>query len=87
MSYTKTLRPDAKGRITLGKLAEGVTGFAVSVDENHRIILEPLAEIPAREKWLFENKIALNQVAQGIKEAAQGKLTKKDFSKYLDDEE
>ena len=65
----KTIKPDTKGRIYLGKLAEGVSGFTVKVDKNHRIILDPLVEIPAREKWLFDNKPALQTVRQGLKEA------------------
>jgi hypothetical protein len=85
LQYQKTIRPDAKGRINLGALSQNVSGFKMAVDKQHRIILEPLVEIPAQEKWLFENPVALRQVQKGIKDAAEGKLTKKDFSKYLDD--
>ena len=87
MAQVKTLRPDAKGRITLGSLAKDATGFSVSIDKQHRIILEPLVEIPAREKWLFENKATLNQVRKGIQDAAEGKVTKKDFSHFLNEDE
>ncbi len=86
MHQYKTLRPDSKGRITLGSLSEGVSGFKVTVDKQHRIILEPLVEIPAREKWLFNNPTALRQVQKGIQDAAQGKVIKRDFSRYLDDD-
>jgi len=86
MRHPKTLRPDSKGRITLGKLSEGVSGFKMTVDKQERIILEPLVEIPAREKWLFNNPTALRQVRRGIEDAAQGKLVKKDFSRYIDDD-
>ncbi len=86
MRQYKTLRPDSKGRITLGNLAKGVSGFKMTVDKQQHIILEPLVEIPAREKWLFDNQTALNQVRKGIQDAAQGKVTKKDFSHHLDDE-
>lgn len=50
----KILRPDTKGRITLGKLAENISGFEVTV-ENGKIILEPLVEIPARELQSCKN--------------------------------
>jgi len=54
---------------------------------NNRIILEPLVEIPAHEKWLFENKIALQQVKEGIAAAAQGKLVGRgNFKQYLNEE-
>lgn len=79
----RTLRPDSKGRITLGALSDGISGFNVTVDAQHRTILEPLVEIPAREKWLFENSMALGQLKQGIEDAANGKVTQRDFSKYL----
>lgn len=88
MEQINILKPDAKGRITLGVLAKGVSSFHVTHDKEGRIILEPYTEIPLREKWLYNNKIALKQVFQGIKDAAHDKLISKgDFSKYLDDDE
>lgn len=72
---TKTLRPDAKGRVALGALAKGVSSFHVSVDRKQRIILEPFAEIPAREAWLLRNKEALSAVLLGIEQAGKGKVT------------
>ena len=86
MHQYKTLRPDSKGRITLGNLSQGVSSFKMTVDKQQRIILEPLVEIPAREKWLFDNPTALRQVQKGLEDAAQGKLIEKDFLKYLDDD-
>ncbi len=83
----RKVRPDAKGRITLGSLATGVSCFTVTETKNHKIILEPYAEIPAREKWLFDNKTALKQVKKGLKDAAAGKVSKRgSFAKYVDDE-
>jgi hypothetical protein len=84
----KMLRPDAKGRITLGLLAQGISGFAVSVTKEHNILLTPYTEIPRHEKWLLENETALKQVKQGLKEAAAGKLVKKGpFSQFVDNAE
>ena len=81
------LRPDSKGRITLGRLAEGVSGFAVSETKDHKIILEPYTEIPAHEKWLFNNKAVTKKVKQGLQDAKAGKLVKKGrFGKFIDDE-
>jgi hypothetical protein len=83
----KTVRPDAKGRITLGRVAEGVSSYSVSYDKNNRIILEPMVEIPANEKWLFNNKSALAQVKQGLKDAALGRVKSKgSFVEYLEDD-
>jgi hypothetical protein len=79
----KHIKPDAKGRIYLGQLAEGISGFKVEVDKDHRIILEPMVEIPAREKWLFDNKAALKSVKQGLEEAKKGELHNLgSFAKY-----
>lgn len=86
MLSEKVLRPDSKGRICLGKLAEGVSSFRVSVDERQRIVLEPYAEIPATEKWLFENADARESVRRGLIDAAEGCVADRgSFSKYADD--
>lgn len=82
----KVVRPDAKGRITLGHLADNISGYTVTETTDHKLILEPLVEIPAREKWLFDNTTALNQLKQGIKDAEDGKLSKKgSFASFVDD--
>jgi hypothetical protein len=84
----KMLRPDAKGRITLGHLADGVSGFAVIEGKNHKIILEPYSEIPLHEKWLFDNKSAMKKVNEGLKDAKEGRLVKKgSFIQFIDDDE
>ncbi|HMN70109.1 MAG TPA: hypothetical protein PKC28_16335 [Bdellovibrionales bacterium] len=67
------VRPDAKGRVTLSKLAEGVSSFNVSQDEDGRILLEPMVEIPAREKWLYENPQALASVRRGLADSKTGR--------------
>ena len=83
----KIVRPDSKGRVTLGILANGVSGYVVTETEDHKLILEPYVEIPAREKWLFENKQALKQLKQGIEQAASGDLSDAgSFAKFLDDD-
>jgi hypothetical protein len=83
----KIVRPDAKGRITLGRLTKGVSGYTVTETKDHKLILEPQVEIPAREKWLFENKTALKKVERGLQDAAEGRLSKKgSFSKFADDD-
>ncbi|MCP5374885.1 MAG: hypothetical protein H6910_05515 [Rickettsiaceae bacterium] len=61
------LRPDAKGRITLGEITNNVSSYRVTVEDNGTITLEPYAEIPLAEKWIFENKELLEKVVQQIK--------------------
>ena len=68
------LRPDSKGRITLGKLAEGVSSYHLKPLPDGKLLLEPFTEIPARERWLWKNPEALRSVRQGIEDAAAGRL-------------
>ncbi|WP_341789904.1 hypothetical protein [Rickettsia endosymbiont of Polydrusus tereticollis] len=88
MAQTCILKPDAKGRITLGKLAKGISSFHLTVNNKKgQIILEPYAEIPLRESWLFNNKTALIQLNKGIENSAKGQtVSRGDFNKYLNDE-
>lgn len=39
-----------------------------------RIVLEPFVEIPARERWLFDNPQALASVRQGLADSAAGRV-------------
>lgn len=82
----KNLRADDKGRVCLGNLImDGISDFRAYVDKNHRIILEPYAQIPARELWLHKNKKQFAKVKKGLKQSAQGKTKSLgSFSKYLD---
>ncbi len=78
------LRPDAKGRITLGKLADGVSSYRALRQPDGKIVLEPFVEIPADERWLWENKEALESVKKGIEDARAGRLVSLgSFKKYL----
>lgn len=82
------LRPDSKGRITLGVLAKGVSSFVVSKQDDGRLTLEPYKEIPAREAWVFESPEAIGKVRQGLADAAAGRLRNRgDFSRYAEDED
>ncbi len=87
MAKEFTIRPDTKGRITLGELARGVSSFHATTDERGRIILEPYMEIPANEKWLFDNKPALTSVKKGLDQATQGRVKSRgSFAKFANAE-
>ena len=66
-----TLKPDNKGRITLGKLLDGVISVRVTVENDGRIVLEPFTEIPVKEAWLYENREALEKVRTGVRQVAE----------------
>lgn len=86
-SLSKKVRPDTKGRIFLGALAKGVSSYTITQDHG-RIILEPNIEIPAKEKWLWENKTALRQVKKGLKDSASSRTKSRgSFVKFVDDKE
>lgn len=61
------LRPDSKGRISLGAISNNVSSYRVSVEDNGRVVLEPYTEIPLSEKWIFEDKELLEKVISQIK--------------------
>jgi hypothetical protein len=83
----KMLRPDSKGRITLGEWTKGISGFSVHQERNGNIILEPFVEIPVHEKWLYDNKNAFKKVKTGLEQARNSKLIDKgSFSQFADDE-
>ena len=82
----KIFRPDSKKRITLGHLADGISGYTLTENQDRELTLKPLVEVSIQEKWLLNNEKALKQVKQGLKESKAGKLVKKgSFSQYIDD--
>ncbi|MCK5379137.1 MAG: hypothetical protein KAJ78_07015 [Acidobacteria bacterium] len=86
MFTEKVLRPDSKGRICLGRLAEGVSSFHLTVDEERRIVLVPYSEIPSREKWLFDNPEALASVKRGSQDSKAGRISSRgSFSQFADE--
>ena len=68
------MRPDSKGRIALGKLAEGVSSYLIRSGKDGRIILEPLSEVPARERWLYESPEGLARVRRGLADSREGRI-------------
>jgi hypothetical protein len=68
------LRPDSKGRITLGKLAEGVSSYRARRQAEGKIVLEPFVEIPAEERWLYDNPRALESVRRGLADSKAGRI-------------
>lgn len=61
------LRPDAKGRISLGEIANNVSSYRVTIEDGGKVTLEPYAEIPLSEKWIFEDKELLEKIINQVK--------------------
>ncbi len=71
------IKPDTKRRIVLARecLTEDVT-YHVYCNEVGQIVLDPQVSIPASEAWLFKNPEAREAVIAGLREAAEGTITK-----------
>jgi hypothetical protein len=78
---TIKLTVDSRRRISLTKLLPaGKISSVRAYKEDERIILEPMVEIPAREVWLYQNKIALRKVKTGMSQ--KGSIRRGSFAKY-----
>ena len=71
------VKPDSKKRIVLSRAcqAEDVT-YHVYCNDIGQIVLDPQVSVPASEAWLFKNKEAQAVVAEGLRQAAEGKISK-----------
>lgn len=81
-----TLRPDSKGRITLGQRTAGISGYKLTDLGDGNLMLTAMAEIPAREHWIFKNPKALASLNRGLEDVAAGRVVSRgSFAKYLEE--
>ena len=86
-----SLAPDDRGRITLSKLLkqrhnEG-TAFAAYVNEAGQIMLDPVVEVPARERWLYQSPKAMKALKGGLESGARRPaVSLGSFAKYAKDD-
>jgi hypothetical protein len=71
-----TKNVDSKGRLTLGDVFANHTVLVEQHGEGE-VLVKLARVIPAREAWLYENAEALTAVRRGLKQAAEGRLTRK----------
>lgn len=79
---------DARKRVSLAKLLPDyeVSSFR-AYTEGDKIILEPMAEIPAHELWLYKNPQAMKDIQEGLQQSKEGKVRKRgSFAKYVGDD-
>lgn len=76
---TKTV--DERQRICLGDEIKGIKRVKLFKSSTGTILLLPLVEVPIQEAWLYKNKKALASVHKGLKEAAEGKISKLNLKK------
>ena len=78
------IRPDERGRITLGSLSKAKT-YKVMINDAGQILLNPVVTIPERELWLWHNSSALAAVGRGIEQVAkQETYDLGSFAQYAD---
>ncbi len=81
-----TLRLDAKGRVTFGNLAKGVSSFKVKKNQDGSYLMRPMKEVPEREAWLYNNPEALKAVLEGLADSRAGRVHDLgSFAQYLED--
>ena len=83
---------DSKNRVTLGhkimkKAALSkleIDAFETMVGENGDILLRPMAKIPSRELWIYQNPKVLKSIQRGMRDIKEGRVTKvKDLDKFF----
>jgi len=85
----RRLHLDNRSRVSLSAfIPKGVSISSLrAYQEGDKIILEPMAEIPARELWLYRNKKALEALQQGIEDASEGRVHDMgSFAQFADEE-
>ena len=83
---------DSKKRITLGNKITGesplnnmeIDSFEILIGEEGDILLRPLANIPSKELWIYQNPTVLKRIQKGLEDANEGKTKKvEDLEKFL----
>ena len=69
---------DERNRLTVGEILKGCKRIRLYRNVSGVILLQPIAEIPASELWLFQNPEAISDVREGLRDASQGKVSRLD---------
>jgi len=73
---TRTI--DERNRLTVGEILKGSKRVRIYQNDSGEVLLQPRAEIPASELWLFQNPEAINEIREGVRDASQGKVSRLD---------
>ncbi len=71
-----TRKVDERKRLTIGAALGDLNRVRILKNSRGDILLQPLADIPASEVWLYTNREASELVQKGIKEAGGGKVSR-----------
>lgn len=84
----RIVRPDSRGRISLGRYATGVSSFLLEELEDGALRLIPRVENPAREAWLDKNPQALESITRGLEDSKAGRTRSRgSFASYAEDDD
>ncbi len=87
------IQMDDKCRVCLGNFLskeerELLSSFRVYRQDDGKIIVDPLVEIPGREHWIYKNPVALASLMRGIEDAKTGRIKDRgSFAKYAKEDE
>ena len=63
-----------------------VDAFKVFLGNEGDILLRPMANIPSKELWIYQNPDVLKRIQKGLQDAKENKVTKvKNVKKFLKD--
>ena len=73
---------DSKKRITLkDKLMKEppldhmeIDAFGILIGDEGDILLRPMANIPSKELWIYQNPNVLKRIQKGLQDAGEGKI-------------
>ena len=71
-----TRKVDERKRLTIGAALGDLNRVRILKNSRGEILLQPLADIPASDVWLYTNREASELVQKGIKEAGEGKVSR-----------
>ena len=64
------------------------SSFRAYKEDDGRIVLEPMVEVPAKEHWIYKNPAALASLMRGIEDAKAGRIKNRgSFAKYAKEDE
>ncbi len=87
-----TVSMDDKQRICLTRVLskderENFNSFRIYRQEG-KIVLEPVAQVPEKDHWIYKDRKALASLMKGIKDAEEGRLHDLgSFAKYAEEDE
>lgn len=87
-----TVNMDNKQRICLTRVLskderENFSSFRI-YRQKGKIVLEPVAQVPEEDHWIYKDRKALASLMKGIKDAEEGRLHDLgSFAKYAEEDE